>query len=651
MEFTMVNSLSKNQEIAINSIDGSFIISAGPGSGKTFVIIERIKKIINNKLALPEKILAITFTNRASKEMKNRLSDNKYKGVRFSTIHSLALTELRKKREYKYNIIDDEDSERIFKKIVDSDNKYNNCDLELLYNKFMAIRCIRSDKRRNIDDGSINEIIAKYISYLRCNKVTDFDLILEDYEKLTEDDDYIFDFSNEYKYIFVDEYQDTNDIQYKIIRNITSKIKNICFVGDLDQSIYLWRGASSDIIRDTISDYHNISVLYLNDNFRSDKNIVKFCNEIILSSSNPLRVNMNSNKSSEGKLLVKKFINKHHEINWIANEIIQKNLGNCAILLRVNYQIADFELIFKSLGINYNIVGGVSLYKRKVIKIIISYLKIATNKNDYVSFIYSFTNPKRGLGEKGIAKIEEKFPIFNYNQYTSELVKNKNKYISNYLIIIDNIVNLLLDKKYKEAIFLITDVCFKESSLLESEKELLNKFTTYFEEQSEENIIDILDKIYLDKEEEFDIDKSNITIATIHSSKGKEYDSVFIPFLVDGNIPWYKSTNNEKNLEEELRIFYVASSRAKSKLILSYHKEDRGNIMKKSRFLANIKESKILKKIENINIGDKVIIENDECTIIRIFNELDDTYFEVVCNGLNKTYSKKYTDIRLIDEK
>ncbi|MFN9958981.1 MAG: UvrD-helicase domain-containing protein, partial [bacterium] len=111
---------------------------------------------------------------------------------------------------YKYNIIDDEDSERIFKKIVDSDNKYNNCDLELLYNKFMAIRCIRSDKRRNIDDGSINEIIAKYISYLRCNKVTDFDLILEDYEKLTEDDDYIFDFSNEYKYIFVDEYQDTN---------------------------------------------------------------------------------------------------------------------------------------------------------------------------------------------------------------------------------------------------------------------------------------------------------------------------------------------------------------------------------------------------------------------------------------------------------
>jgi DNA helicase-2/ATP-dependent DNA helicase PcrA len=646
----MVNSLSKNQEIAINSIDGSFIISAGPGSGKTFVIIERIKKIIDNKLAPPEKILAITFTNRASKEMKNRLSENKYKGVRFSTIHSLALTELRNKREYKYNIIDDEDSERIFKKIVESDNIYNNCDLEILYNKFMALRCIRSDKRRNLADGGINEIIAKYISYLRSNKVTDFDLILEDYEKLTEDNGYIYDFSDTFKYIFVDEYQDTNDIQYKIIRNITSNIKNICFVGDLDQSIYLWRGASGEIISDTISDYHNISVLYLNDNFRSDKNIVKFCNDIILSSSNPLRVNMNSNKSSEGKLLVKKFINKHHEINWIANEIIQKNLGNCAILLRVNYQIADFELIFKSLGINYNIVGGVSLYKRKVIKIIISYLKIATNKNDYVSFIYSFTNPKRGLGEKGIAKIEEKYPIFNYNQYTSELVKNKNKYVSNYLIVIDNIVNLLLDKKYKEAIFLISDVCFKESSLLESEKELINKFTTYFEEQSDQNIIDILDKIYLDKEE-YDIDKSSITIATIHSSKGKEYDSVFIPFLVDGNIPWYKSTNNEKNLEEELRIFYVASSRAKSKLILSYYKEDRGNIMKKSRFLANINECKNFKKIDNFNIGDKVIIENDECIIIRIFKELDETYFEVLSNGINKTYSKKYTDITIINEK
>lgn len=647
----MVNSLSKNQEIAINSIDGSFIISAGPGSGKTFVIIERIKKIIDNKLAPPEKILAITFTNRASKEMKNRLSENKYKGVRFSTIHSLALTELRNKREYKYNIIDDEDSERIFKKIVESDNIYNNCDLEILYNKFMALRCIRSDKRRNKDDGGINEIIAKYISYLRSNKVTDFDLILEDYEKLSEDNGYIYDFSDKFKYIFVDEYQDTNDIQYKIIRNITSNIKNICFVGDLDQSIYLWRGASGEIISDTISDYLNISVLYLNDNFRSDRNIVKFCNDIILSSSNPLRVNMNSNKSSEGKLLVKKFINKHHEINWIANEIIQKNLGNCAILLRVNYQIADFELIFKSLGINYNIVGGVSLYKRKVIKIIISYLKIATNKNDYVSFIYSFTNPKRGLGEKGIAKIEEKYPIFNYNQYTSELVKNKNKYVSNYLIVIDNIENLLLDKKYKEAIFLITDVCFKESSLLESEKELINKFTTYFEEQSDQNIIDILDKIYLDKEEEYDIDKSSITIATIHSSKGKEYDSVFIPFLVDGNIPWYKSTYNEKNLEEELRIFYVASSRAKSKLILSYYKEDRGNIMKKSRFLANINDSKIFKKIDNFNIGDKVIIENDECIIIRIFKELDETYFEVLSNGINKTYSKKYTDITIINEK
>jgi superfamily I DNA/RNA helicase len=185
---------------------------------------------------------------------------------------------------------------------------------------------------------------------------------------------------------------------------------------------------------------------------------------------------------------------------------------------------------------------------------------------------------------------------------------------------------------------------------LESEKELINKFTTYFEEQSDQNIIDILDKIYLDKEE-YDIDKSSITIATIHSSKGKEYDSVFIPFLVDGNIPWYKSTNNEKNLEEELRIFYVASSRAKSKLILSYYKEDRGNIMKKSRFLANINECKNFKKIDNFNIGDKVIIENDECIIIRIFKELDETYFEVLSNGINKTYSKKYTDITIINEK
>jgi len=646
----MVKRLSKNQEAVIRSINGKFIISAGPGSGKTFVIIERIKKIINDNLALPENILAITFTNRASREMESRLS-NKYKGVRFSTIHSLALSELRNKKKYNYNIIDDEDSEIIFKKIIDSNNNYNNYDIQTLRNKFVALRCNRSSKRNNIVDGLIEEIIIKYNDYLKSCKLTDFDLILEDYEKLSEDADYQIDFSEKYKYLFVDEYQDTNDIQYKIIRNITSKINNICFVGDLDQSIYLWRGASGEIISDTITDYNNINVLYLNDNFRSDKNIVNFCNELILSSSNPLRVNMNSNNNSDGKLSIKKFINKHNEIYWIANEIIEKNLGNCAILLRVNYQISDFEFIFKSLGINYNIVGGVSLYKRKIIKIILSYFKIATNKNDYVSFIYSFTNPKRGLGEKGIAKIEEKYPIFDYYQYTSELVMNKNKYVGNYFDTIENIENLLLQRKYKETLNLISNVCFKESELLESEKELLNRFATYFEEQSDKNIIDMLDRVYLDSEDELDTDKNSITIATIHSSKGKEFDSVFIPFLIDGNIPWYKSIDNVKYLEEELRIFYVASSRAKTKLFLSYHKEDRGNIMKKSRFLPNIEDNENLYNKDNFKIGDKVRIENEDCVIIRIFNELDDIYFEVLSNGINKTYSKKYTDITLIDEK
>jgi len=646
----MVDILSKNQEIAIKSINGRYIISAGPGSGKTFVIIERIKKIIKDKLALPENILAITFTNRASREMEKRLYNN-YKGVHFSTIHSLALSELRKKIKYKYTIIDDEDTKSVFLKIIESDNKYQTFDLESLYNNFLSLRCMRTSKRNVNGDEQINEIINKYNIYLKSNNLTDFDLILEDYESLTEDNDYIFDFSERYKYIFVDEYQDTNDIQYKIISNITSKIKNVCFVGDLDQSIYLWRGASGEIINDTITDYNDINVLYLNDNFRSDRNIVKFCNELLDSSSNPLRVNMESYKKNDGKLSLKKFINKHQEINWIANEILQNNLGDCAILLRVNYQLSDFELIFKNLGIEYSISGGVSLYKRKIIKIILSYLKIATNKSDYLSFIYSFTNPKRGLGEKGLARMEKIYPEFNYEEYTSELVKNKNKYVNNYLILIKKIEDLLLQRKYNEAINIITSTCLNESELNDNEIELIKKLSTYFDENSDLNLTDMLDKIYLDSDDELANGINKITIATIHSSKGKEYDTVFIPFIFDGNIPWYKSFNNEKNLEEELRIFFVASSRAKSKLYLSYSKEDRGNIIKKSRFLKSLNEINIFQKKDNFDIGDKVRIESENCIIIRIYKELDDTYYEVLVNGINKTYSKKYTDITLIDEK
>ena len=666
----MIENLNGMQREAVETVDGPLLVLAGAGSGKTKVLTTKIAYLVLEKDVSPYSILAITFTNKAAKEMRERvynlLGRTAY-NIQISTFHSFGLTIL--KRHYNelgldknFTIIDSEDSLAIIKKIV----KDMNLDPKLyspkhIKNKISGAKNEMMDpddysKYANTEfEDKVVKVYKKYQNRLKANNSVDFDDLLIIPIRLFNDHPNILkEYQEEFKYILVDEYQDTNEAQYILTKMISAKNKNICVVGDNDQSIYSFRGANYRNILNFEKDYPDAKVIMLEENYRSTKNILNVANDII--KNNSLRKDkVLWTENDEGiKIKYIKTDNEKDEAYKVVCEVRNlikegNNPNEIAVLYRTNVQSRNLEEAFLNENIPYKVIGSFYFYKRKEIKDLIAYLKLVYNTNDDNSLIRIINVPKRKIGIKTIENIQTKAMLNNTSMFDAidsgkelefkkliEDIKEKSEGLT-----LTGLVDYILDKTgIKEELEL------EKTLEAESKLEHLDEFksiTKHFEEK--DGIISLeefLDNISLVADIEEMKDNTNVvTLMTIHSSKGLEFDNVFIVGLEDGIFPHVNSFQNKEELEEERRLCYVAVTRAKKKLWLlnarkrTIYGESSYNLP--SRFIDEINDEYLEfdSKIEVPKFKkEKLIDENVEYQLSeKIFS---DKYGEGIIVGISK---------------
>ena len=593
-----IDSLNEKQKEAVINYTGPMLILAGAGSGKTKVLTTKVAYLVNEKNIYPENILAITFTNKAAKEMKSRIYSivgSKAFKIQISTFHSFGLKIIKENArllgyDSNFTILDSDDSLSVVKKIlkefnIDS-NKYNPKAIRnaISNNKNEMIDAISFSKYVHTDfDEIVNKVYEKYERNLKLNNAIDFDDLLilplklfKDYPRILQE------YQDKYKYVFIDEYQDTNEPQYILSKMISAKYKNITVVGDADQAIFTWRGANYKNILNFEKDYPNCKVVLLEENYRSTKIILKAANNVI--KNNKIRKEKNLwTQNDEGcKIVYYKAFDEKDESSYVVHEIkrlLEENVSpnDICVLYRANAQSRTVEEAFLTSNISYNIVGSYAFYNRKEIKDLIAYLKLIYNNKDDISLLRVINYPKRGIGNKSIENLSIKADIENKSLY-EVISSGKELQFKN---IIEDIKQKIDKISLTELIDLILDKTGIRSDL-ESEKtieadirlENLEEFksiTRTFEDS--EGIIslgDFLDELSLvsDVSEQKDDNSEKVTLMTMHAVKGLEFDYVFVVGFEEGLFPHVNSMESNDELEEERRLCYVAITRAKKKLYL-----------------------------------------------------------------------------------
>ncbi|MBC7086985.1 MAG: UvrD-helicase domain-containing protein [Tissierellales bacterium] len=607
-----LDGLNDNQKEAVLYNEGPLLIMAGAGSGKTKVITHKIAYIIDKRLARPSEILAITFTNKAASEMSERvekLIDVDVLSMWIGTFHSICVRILRKdidKLGYSSNftIYDRDDQLTLIRECM----KEINLSKET-YKESSILAKISSLKSSNITpdeyinenyrdfrERNIGEVYGLYQRKLKEYNSLDFDdLLIKAVELLSSDANIRKYYQNKFKFIFVDEYQDTNKIQYQFVRLLSTKENNICVVGDSDQAIYSWRNADISNILDFEKDFDRAKVILLEQNYRSTKNILKVANEVIKNNNYRKHKDLWTDKSDGEKVFYAELEYSEEEAYFVANKIhnlLYKGykLNEIAILYRTNVQSRPFEEAFMSEEIPYKVVGGLKFYDRKEIKDIISYLKFIQNPNDNISLKRIINVPKRGIGEASIKTLEELANKSNESIYQVLLDKNlvrENitqrtvKSIENFL----QQINILIAKKellgVKDFIDeVINSIGYieeleKENTVeartrLENIKDFLSVALNFENKNKTGSLEDFLASISLLS----DVDKTNdqenaVSLMTVHSAKGLEFKVVFLVGMEEGLFPISRSLDSEEELEEERRLCYVAITRAKEKLFIT----------------------------------------------------------------------------------
>ena len=593
-----IDSLNEKQKEAVVNYTGPMLVLAGAGSGKTKVLTTKVAYLVNEKNIYPENILAITFTNKAAKEMKSRIYSivgSKAFKIQISTFHSFGLKIIKENArllgyDSNFTILDSDDSLSVVKKIlkefnIDS-NKYNPKAIRnaISNNKNEMIDAISFSKYVHTDfDEIVNKVYEKYERNLKLNNAIDFDDLLilplklfKDYPRILQE------YQDKYKYVFIDEYQDTNEPQYILSKMISAKYKNITVVGDADQAIFTWRGANYKNILNFEKDYPNCKVVLLEENYRSTKIILKAANNVI--KNNKIRKEKNLwTQNDEGcKIVYYKAFDEKDESSYVVHEIkrlLEENVSpnDICVLYRANAQSRTVEEAFLTSNISYNIVGSYAFYNRKEIKDLIAYLKLIYNNKDDISLLRVINYPKRGIGNKSIENLSIKADIENKSLY-EVISSGKELQFKN---IIEDIKQKIDKISLTELIDLILDKTGIRSDL-ESEKtieadirlENLEEFksiTRTFEDS--EGIIslgDFLDELSLvsDVSEQKDDNSEKVTLMTMHAVKGLEFDYVFVVGFEEGLFPHVNSMESNDELEEERRLCYVAITRAKKKLYL-----------------------------------------------------------------------------------
>ena len=615
-----LKNLNKSQLESTLHKDGPMIIIAGAGSGKTRVLTYKISYLMTEGID-PFNILALTFTNKAAREMKDRVGQivgEEARNLWMGTFHSVFARILRIEAHKigftsNFTIYDTDDSQKLISRIVkelnlDKDNykyKLMFSRISSMKNNFISAENYFNNEEMLLADKisnrpSFNQIYTEYVN--RCFKAgaMDFDdLLLKTNELLTKYPETLAKYQNIFKYILVDEYQDTNHSQYLIIKALSDKFQNICVVGDDAQSIYSFRGANINNILNFQRDFPDTKIFRLEQNYRSTKNIVNAANSLIENNQKRLKKNVWTENESGQKISVNKLLTDGEEGRFVASSIYESKMQNqlinsdFAILYRTNAQSRSFEDALRKKNIPYRVYGGLSFYQRKEIKDVIAYLRLLVNDNDEQAFKRIINFPIRGIGQTTLNKISiesKKNNVSDYN-FIKNFLKStkilnsstKNK-LSDFLVMIES----LKLKINSFNIFEITKEVLRQSGLynlykndeslegvnrIQNIEELLNGIKDFVDndEVNDKSVSSFLQNIALATDQDNNENDSNkVSLMTIHLAKGLEFPYVYIVGLEENLFPSAMNLNSRNELEEERRLFYVALTRAEKKVFLSY---------------------------------------------------------------------------------
>ncbi len=590
--------LNDRQKEAVLYGDGPLLILAGAGSGKTSVLTKRVAYLIKERNVSPKNIVAITFTNKAAKEMKERIIKEVGKegyDIQISTFHSFGLRIIRENYEklgYEKNftIIDSDDSLTVVKKIlkemgIDS-TRFNP---KFIKNQISSCKneMVTPEKYKNLVNDELSDITykvyKKYQDTLLRNNSLDFDdLLIKPIELFNKYKEVLENYQELFKYVFIDEYQDTNEAQYILSKMISAKYKNICVVGDDAQSIYSWRGANFKNILNFEKDYKNAKVILLEQNYRSTKTILNAANSVIKNNINKKDKNLWTDNSIGEKIKYVRTNDEKDEASYVTREIRNLvdngvSLDDIAVLYRTNAQSRTIEEGFLNSNIPYKIVGAFAFYSRKEIKDLLAYLKLIYNTKDDVSLMRIINYPKRKIGAKTIENLSMD-AVLNGTSMFDVISSGKELEFK----------KLILEMKEKSEVLSLTetiDMVLDKSGIkseLESEHTLeadirlenLNEFksiTKTFEEESGiASLEDFLNEVSLvsDVNDQKNDNSPKVTLMTIHAVKGLEYKYVFVIGMEENIFPHVNSCEEDGGIEEERRLCYVAITRAKEKLYL-----------------------------------------------------------------------------------
>jgi len=649
-----LENLNEEQKLPVLHKDGPLIVIAGAGSGKTRVLTYRIAHLIKQGVD-SFNILALTFTNKAASEMKKRISEitseSISKNIWMGTFHSIFARILRAEAPIigfptNFTIYDTYDSEKLISNIIkefklDKDHykaKTIRNRISTLKNNFISVESyFNNPELIEIDKSSKRDQFGKiYNEYVkRCFKacVMDFDdLLLKTNELLKKSPEALHKYQDKFKYILVDEYQDTNYSQYLIVKALADRHENLCVVGDDSQSIYSFRGANIDNILNFKKHYPESKTYKLEQNYRSTKNIVQAANSLINHNILKLDKTIWTNNTTGDKIILNKSLSDSEEGRYVSSNIFelknnyQLENSSFAVLYRTNAQSRSVEDALRKINIDYQVFGGLSFYQRKEVKDVLAYLRLIENLNDEESLRRIINFPPRGIGQTTLDKlvILSKDNDVSLFDSISKIDRNSKMFNSRTIEKLENFKNLILSFKIyssknnayetsnlvvhqtKLVEFYRNDGTLESMNRIENIEELLNGVNDFIDQQLEiyegdNSLSKYLQDVALYSETDKEIKSEKVSLMSIHMAKGLEFPIVYVVGLEENLFPSIMSINSREEIEEERRLFYVAMTRAKEKLILS-HCEQRfkwGNIIdcEPSRFLSEIDTN----YINNIN--------------------------------------------------
>ncbi|ACN99209.1 ATP-dependent DNA helicase PcrA [Sulfurihydrogenibium azorense Az-Fu1] len=621
----ILDGLNDRQKEAVLHFESPLLVLAGAGSGKTKVITHKIMYLVKS-LGIPiHRILAITFTNKAAEEMKERVE--KALGERpqwVMTFHSFAAKFLRFEAEkvgYDRNFViyDEDDSKKLIKKVL----KDLNLNEELIKPDKVKDYISKIKQEDNPEEyldllsfsvPHIRNIYEKYEEDLKNSNAFDFDdLLVKSVKILKNNPEILQRWQNKFDYILVDEYQDTNKVQHQLLKLLVGSRNTITVVGDPAQCIYTWRGAHPENILDFEKDFPGTKIIKLERNYRSTKKILDAANAVISKSKGKWKsklLTLWTEKEEGEEIRLVALSNEKEEASFIARKI--KELSSAtdykdfAILVRMSFLTRNLEEAMMLNSIPYQIVGGLKFYERAEVKDILSYLRLALNPKDYASFERSLTTPPRGIGEKGLEVIKSNF-VDNWIEALKKSLPHFNQKVKSsikeYLDLMDYVIENANLNPSKVVKHIFEKIKYEEYLQKEYSKDWedrvanINELIVALEEieKSGKTLTEFLEESSLSQAQDNLEDTNKVKIMTVHAAKGLEFNTVFVAGLEDGIFPSGRSFDDPTQLEEERRLFYVAITRAKERLFLTYAKERKsfGNKSvptKLSQFLKDIKE-------------------------------------------------------------